>query len=141
VKSIVLLRIASVLAMIHCALHTIGGVFGTPKNGSEEVAVIETMKGHTFNVIGSMRTYWDFFFGYGLFVTVSLLFQGILFWILASFAKTNPALVRSIAGLFCLNYIFFSIIAFKYFFVGPGVAQLMIAGCLGAAYVTTSAKA
>jgi hypothetical protein len=59
------------------------------------VAVIETMKAHTFNVIGSMRTYWDFFFGYGLFVTVSLLFQGILFWILASFAKTNPALVRA----------------------------------------------
>jgi hypothetical protein len=36
---------------------------------------------------------------------------------------------------------FLSIIAFKYFFVGPGAAQLMIAACLGAAYVTTNAKA
>ena len=58
-KSALFLRIASVLTMIHCILHTIGGVLSSPKHGSEELAVVETMKAHTFNVMGSMRSYWN----------------------------------------------------------------------------------
>ena len=77
------LRIASVLSLIQCVLHTVGGVFGSPKHGAEEVAVIETMKSHRFDFMGSMRSYWDFVFGYGLFVTIDLIVQTILFWQLA----------------------------------------------------------
>jgi hypothetical protein len=130
------LRIASVLTLIHCALHTIGGVFGKPSHGAEQIAVIETMKGHSFNVMGWMRSYWDFFFGYGLFVTINLLIQGILFWQLGSFVKTSPALVRPIALLFIVNYAVMSAIAFKYFFIAPGIVEALIAVCLVAAYFT-----
>jgi hypothetical protein len=132
------LRIASVLTLIHCAGHTIGGVLGKPKHGAEEMAVIETMKSHTFNVMGSMRAYWDFFFGYGLSVTVSLLIQGILFWMLGSYVTTNPGAVRMVAALFFFNYAVMSVIAFRYFFAGPGVLELLIAACLGVAYFTTT---
>jgi len=132
------LRIASVLALIHCALHTIGGVFGKPRHGAEELAVIEMMKSHTFNMMGSMRSYWDFFFGYGLFGTVNLLIHGILFWVLGSYVKTNPALVRSVAALFFFNYVLTSVIAFKYFFIGPGITELLIAACLAVAYFTAA---
>ena len=55
-KPALFLRIASVLTMIHGILHTIGGVLSSPKHGSEELAVVETMKAHTFNVMGSMRS-------------------------------------------------------------------------------------
>ena len=94
------LRIASVLSLMNCMLHTVGGVFGSPQHGAEEIAVIETMKSHRFDVMGSMRSYWDFLFGYGLFGTIGLLVQAILFWQLASFAKTNPAWTRPIVALF-----------------------------------------
>jgi len=30
--------------------------------------------------MGSMRSYWDFFFGYGLFVTIFLLAVAVLLW-------------------------------------------------------------
>jgi hypothetical protein len=139
VNATLFLRIASVLTLIHCAGHTIGGVFGQPKHGTEEIAVIETMKSHTFNMMGSMRGYWDFFFGYGLSVTVSLLTQGILFWMLGSYVKSNPGAVRMVAGLFFFNYALMSVIAFRYFFAGPGVLELLMAACLGAAYFTTAA--
>lgn len=56
------LRIASILTVVHCVLHTFGGVLGSPKHGAEEIAVIETMKSHPFDVMGSVRSYWDFFF-------------------------------------------------------------------------------
>jgi hypothetical protein len=131
-------RIASVLTLIHCVLHTIGGVFGKPTHGTEQIAVIATMKGHSFDMMGSMRSYWDFFFGYGLFVTINLLIQGILFWQLGSFVKTSPALVRSIALLFVVNYAVMSAIAFRYFFIAPGIIEALIAVCLAAACFTVA---
>ena len=137
-SSTLFLRIASVLTLIHCAGHTIGGVFGKPQNGAEEIAVIETMKAHQFNVMGSMRAYWDFFFGYGLVLTVTLLIQGVLFWQLGSLIKTNPAAAKPVVALFCANFLLTSVIVFKYFFLGAGVLELLIAACLAAAFFTAA---
>jgi hypothetical protein len=138
VKSILFLRIASALTLLHGVAHTIGGVLSGPRNGAEELLVIETMKSHTFNVMGSMRTYWDFFFGYGLASSINMLIEGILFWMLASYAKTNPRAVRNVAALFCINFVGTSIVAFRYFFVAPGAMEALIAACLAAAYFTTT---
>jgi hypothetical protein len=137
-SSTLFLRVASVLTLIHCAGHTIGGVFGKPKNGAEEIAVIETMKAHQFNVMGSMRAYWDFFFGYGLVLTVTLLIQGVLFWQLGSLIKTNAAAANPVVALFCVNFLLMSVIVFKYFFLGAGVLELLIAACLAAAFFTAA---
>jgi len=138
VKPTLFLRVASVLTLIHCAGHTIGGVFGKPKHGAEEIAVIETMKAHRFDVMGSMHGYWDFFFGYGLGVTVTLLIQGILFWQLGSLIKASPAVLRPIVALFCVNFLLTSVIGFKYFFIGAGILELLIAASLALAFFTVA---
>jgi hypothetical protein len=134
VKATLFLRIASVLSFIHCVLHTVGGVFGSPQHGAEEIAVIESMKTHHFDLLGSMRSYWDFFFGYGLFVTIILFILGIVFWQLAGLATTNPYSVRPIVAAFCLNFLAMAVVAWKYFFIAPAVAELLIALCLAAAF-------
>jgi len=136
-RATLFLRVASVLSLINCAGHT-GGVFSPPKHGAEEIAVLETMKSHRFDVMGSLRSYWDFLFGYGLFGIIGLLVQAILFWQLASFAKTNPAWTRPIVALFFFNCVGVAIVSWKYFFIGPAVSQLLIAACLGAAFVTAA---
>ena len=97
------------------------------------------MKTLHFAVMGSMRSYWDFLFGYGLFATIALLVEAILFWRLAAFAKTNPAWTRSIVGLFCFNFVGVAIVSWKYFFIAPAVAELLIAACLAMAFVTAGA--
>jgi hypothetical protein len=130
------LRIASVLTIIHAILHTIGGVLSKPSNGAPEVAIIDAMKSRSFNVMGSMRTYWDFFYGYGWLLGLALLVQGILFWQLATIAKTNAAPIRPIIMLFCLNFIVTTVIAGKYFFIAPAVTEILIAAFLAAAYFT-----
>jgi len=137
-KPTLLLRIASVVTFIHCLLHTVAGVFGSPKHGAEEFAVIEAMQSHHFDVMGSMRSYWDFHFGYGLFVTIGLLTQAVLFWQLAAFAKTNSVWTKPIVALFFFSFIGMAIISWRYFFLGPAVTELLIAACLGAAFVTSS---
>ena len=140
-KPALFLRIASVLTMIHCILHTIGGVLSSPKHGSEELAVVETMKAHTFNVMGSMRSYWDFFFGYGLGVTITLLIQSLLFWQLATMRKTNAAWTRPIVLLFLFNFVAMSVVVWRYLFIAPAITELLIAACLAAAYFTAAATA
>jgi len=110
-------------------------MFSSPRHGAEEVAVIETMKAHHFDVMGSVRSYWDFLFGYGLSVSITLLVQAILFWQLAALAKSNPVWIRPIVALFLFNCIGIAIVSWKYFFIGPTVTQLLVAACLGVAFV------
>jgi hypothetical protein len=140
-KATLYLRIASVLAIIHAILHTIGGMLSKPNNGAPEIAIIEAMKSRSFNVMGSMRTYWDFFFGYGWLVAITLLVQGILFWQLGTMAKTNAALIRPIVLLFCLNFIATTVVAFRYFFIAPAITELLIATCLAGAYFAAGSVA
>jgi hypothetical protein len=100
------------------------------------MAVLETMKSHFFDVLGSTRSYWDFLFGYGLFLTIGLVTQAILFWQLGTMAKTRPAGTKRIVGLFFFSCVVMAIVSGRYFFVGPAVAQFLIAACLALAFAT-----
>jgi hypothetical protein len=131
------LRAASVLTMLHCIGHTVGGVFSVDAAPTpEEAAVITAMKSHRFEVMGSMRSFWDFFFGYGLFISINFLVQAVLFWQLASLAKRGLKEIRPIIACFFLAYIGFAILAWNYFFVLPAIEEVLIASCLGLAYIT-----
>jgi hypothetical protein len=135
------LRIASVLAIIHAILHTIGGMLSKPNNGAPEIAIIEAMKSRSFNVMGSMRSYWDFFYGYGWIVAITLLVQGILFWQLGTIAKANAPQTRPIVLLFCFNFLATTVVAWKYFFIAPAITELLIAAFLAGAYFAAGSAA
>jgi hypothetical protein len=133
-SSTLYLRIASVLTIIHAVLHTVGGVLSKPRNGAREVAIIDAMKSQSFDVMGSMRTYWDFFYAYGWLLGIALLVEGILFWQLAAIARTNAILLRPVLLLFILNFVVTAFIAWKYFFIAPAITEILIAAFLAAAY-------
>jgi hypothetical protein len=135
------LRIASVLAIIHAILHTIGGMLSKPNNGAPEIAIIEAMKSRSFNIMGSMRSYWDFFYGYGWIVAITLVVQGIFFWQLGAIAKTNASQIRPIVLLFCFNFLATTIVAWRYFFIAPAVTEFLIAGFLAGAYFAAGSAA
>ena len=63
-KPALYLRIASAAVMVQAALHTVGGVFGTPRPGAAAIAAA-AMKTNHFPVTGLDRTYWDFYIGFG----------------------------------------------------------------------------
>jgi len=138
-KPVIFLRIASVLTLIHCVAHTIRGVLSGPNRGTEEIAVIEFMKSHSFNFGGVPRNYWDFHLGYGWFLTVILLVHGILFWYLTRLLKANSLAIRPVLALFCFNFLFMAIAAWKFFSLRPLIIELLIAACLAAAFATAAA--
>ena len=98
-KPHVLLRMASALTLAHALLNSFAGLLsGTSKN-QEEVSLLNAMKALHFDAMGSLRTYWDFYFGFGLFLTVNLLLLSALLWHLASLVKVEPAIARPFVGL------------------------------------------
>jgi len=131
-RTVLFLRIAAVLTFIHAVLHTIGGVFGSVDPGPASIAVA-AMKTNQFLLMGHMRSFWDFYHGLGIGVTISLTAEAILFWQLGSLAKTDGRRLRPILITFMVAYAVLAVNSNVYFFFGPVVAEILIAACLGVA--------
>ncbi|WP_348261803.1 hypothetical protein P8935_18610 [Telmatobacter sp. DSM 110680] len=133
-KSVLYLRIASILTLIHSILHTIGGVFGKPPSG--QAAMIAASMRYRFEVFGVMRSYSDFYRGMGLGITVALTMDAAILWLLASLAKSDSACLRPIMAVFLMGYLALALNSYTFFFSGPVIAELLIVFCLGAAILT-----
>jgi hypothetical protein len=134
------LRIASGLTLLHAVMHTIGGVFGKPAPGIA-AATDALMRANHFHVLGVTRSYWEFYRGMGLGITISLTTESILFWLLASLAKKHAVELRPILWLFALAYLVFAVNSYTYFFSGPVIGEILIAASLLAAIATAKPAA
>lgn len=138
-KPAIFLRIASVLTIVHAVLHTIGGVYSSPDPGPQTIAVT-AMKANQFLLMGHTRSYFDFYRGMGLAVTILLVTEGIVFWLLGSLAKSDPMRLRPMLAMFALAYLAMSVNSNAYFFWGPVVTEILIAAFLLGAMVTAKAS-
>ncbi len=134
-KPVVFLRIASVLGLIHAVLHTVGGVFGKADPGPQQVAVDAMMSNH-FQLMGNMRSYWEFYRGMGLAVSIFLTIEAVVFWQLGSLARTDARRLRPVLVTFVVAYLAMAVNSYLYFFIAPVITETLIAACLMGAIVT-----
>jgi hypothetical protein len=139
-RTVLFLRIASVLTFIHAALHTIGGVFGGAAPGAQQAAVT-AMQINQFQVMGVTRTFWDFYMGLGLAGSVSMTVEAVVFWQLGSLAKTDALRLRPILATFLIGFLGVAVVSYRYFFVAPVITEILIALCLGLAIVAAKQRA
>ena len=136
-KPHILLRTASALTLIHALLNSFAGLLSGTSSNPKEVAILDAMKALRFDAMGSMRTYWDFYFGFGLFLTVSLLGLSVQMWLLATLVKTHPAMARPFIGWLCLGFLVFAVLSSLYFFIAPIIIEVTIALLLALTYVSS----
>ena len=86
--------------------------------------------------MGHVRSYWAFYRGLGLGLTIFLTAESIVFWQLSSLAKAEGGRVRPILITFAVAYSVFAVNSYTYFFVWPVIVEILIAACLGVAIVT-----
>jgi len=86
--------------------------------------------------MGSTRTYWDFYFGFGVIISLLMLLLGVVLWQLGSWAKTDALRVRGIVASFFVAFVVNTVLTWKYFFVLPVVMSAAITVCLALAFVT-----
>jgi hypothetical protein len=130
-KASILYRIASVLLLLFAAGHTVGFLQIDPKWGVD--SMIMAMRSIHFDVQGSNRTYWDFYVGFGLFVSVFLVFSAVLAWQLGGLPAGTMALMRGTAWALVICFGAVAILSWKYFFIIPIVFSIAILLCLTAA--------
>jgi len=140
-KTVILLRIAAVVALVQFCAHTTLFMTYVPRHGPDEVSVVQAMQSHYFSFSGSLRSYWDMYFGYGLFSAFNCLLEAVLLWQLAGIAKNFPHLIRPVAALFVAANIGYAILVWKYFFPLPSYFDIAIAILLGLAIATASGSA
>lgn len=139
-KPVIFLRIAAVLTLTHAVLHTIGGVFGSTPPGPATVAV-EAMKTNLFLFLGQVRSFWQFYRGFGLAISLSLTVESVVFWLLSNLAKTDARRLKPILIAYSAAYVVMAMNSYKYFFFAPVVVEIIIAGCLALAIATAGSQA
>ena len=130
----ILLRIAAALTLLYCVGHTMGAPW-TPVIGAREAAVIDAMKSVRFDVMGSSRTYWDFYVGFGAAISGYLAVQAVVLWQLGTLARTDAAHTRPIIAAFFVAFVGNAILVWAFFFAVPLILAIAIAACLGLAFV------
>src|SRR5229473_1580793 len=122
-----LYRIASVLLVLFAAGHTLGFRRVDPRWGLD--TTIGALKATQFQVQGFTRSYWGFYTGFGLFVTV-LVFAGILAWQLGALPKDTLRSLRVVTWALALSLVAVTFLSWRYFFIAPVVFSGVIAACL-----------
>jgi hypothetical protein len=84
------------------------------------------------------RTYWDFYFGFGVIISAFLLVQAVVLWQVGSLAKTDTLRVRPIVASFLVAFLVNAALAWRYFFAVPAAMAAVIALCLAIALVLAS---
>lgn len=127
-KASLMFRVAAVLIALFAAGHTIGFRQIDPQWGVG--SMIGQMKSIKFHTQGMERAYWDFYVGFGLFVSVFLLFAAAVAWLLGSLHGPAFAQVRGLAWLLTLTFAAVLVLSWRYFFLAPMVFSAVILVCL-----------
>lgn len=130
-KASVLYRIASILLLLFAVGHTLGFRKIDPNWGVD--SLVASMHSIHFDAQGFNRSYWDFYTGFGLFVTVFLLFAAVLAWQMGGLPAQSLAAMRGIAWALALCFIAVTVLSWKYFFIAPVVFSAVVTICLIAA--------
>src|ERR1700719_2830920 len=122
-------RVAAVLLVLFDVGHTSGFPWSDPKWGVD----LGSMQSTHFHIMGFNRTYWDFYVGFGLFVSVFFLLAVVLAWQLGGLPPESVARMRGTAWTFALCFAAITVLAWKYFFIIPIVFSIAVTFCLTAA--------
>lgn len=135
------LRVASVVSMLYAAGHGSGFPWMAP-DSVENAALVDHLKGYRFDMMGVSRTVWDFHIGFGLIISLDLVVQAVLLWLLADLAKgigpTGAARLRRLITTLAVAFVGNAILVGRYFFFVPLLMAVIIVVCIGWALLAAS---
>jgi hypothetical protein len=124
------LRIAAVVQALGTVGHNLATLSTKATHGPQEQAVFDAMRGFRFNIMGSMRSTWDFYRGYQFLMTVTFVLLVAILWLASDMCRTAVRETRLLVLALLVAQLFTVIIAAEFFFAGPAVVGSLIALCL-----------
>lgn len=114
-------RLATYLLLLFAFGHTAGGMLAQKSLGPASDTVFIAMKKVHFDFNGADSTWYRFWFGFGLTVTVFLLFSAFVAWQLDKVGPASWPAVSGIAWALVVSQLCNAVLSWTYFFAGPGV--------------------
>ncbi len=135
----ILYRAAAVLLVLFALGHQVG--FRRVDPAWHADAVVHAMQSAHFTVEGFDRTYWQFFSGFGFFVTVLLLFSAVFAWQVGSTSSATRRALLPALWAFAVAYVALVPLTLANFFAVPDMFTVIIALVLIAATLSGHADA
>jgi hypothetical protein len=130
-KASVIYRVASILLLLFAVGHTIGFRKTMPEWGVD--SLLASMRAFHFDAQGFDRTYYDFYVGFGLFVSIFLLFTALLAWQLGGMSEQTRAQISGVTWALAICFFVVTLLSCRYFFVVPIVFSGLITLCFALA--------
>jgi len=125
-------RIAAVLLLLFAAGHTVGFLRFVPPT-AEGQAVRSAMHNVHFALGRGTYSYAGFYDGFGLTVSVYLVFSAFLAWHLGALARRRPEAIGALAWAFFATQAAQLVLSLVYFFTAPAIFSGVVVACLGIA--------
>ena len=133
-------RALAVILALFTLGHTVGTIHAVT-TAPEEAAVIAAMQGYQVPVMGFLRTYWEFYRGFSLSITVLLAALAVIAWQLATLSRRNQREALPLGVTVLLACVGQAILSFLYFFTAPIVMSLAAVVCAGMAFALVAREA
>lgn len=114
-------KLAGGVLLLFCAAHTLGGMLGRQSLGAEADQVFAAMQAVRFDFQGAESTWYGFWFGFGLMLSVFLAFSALAAGCLDAVRPEHWPSVSALAWLLCASHVGIAALTWAYFFPLAGV--------------------
>ena len=118
-------RVSAVVLLLFAAGHQFGFRRVDPEWHADIAAA--AMRDVRFPVQGFQRSYWEFFSGFGFFVTVLLLFSAYFAWYVGGLSPDGRKMLAPVVWAFAIAYVLIAALTWRYFFMAPGIFATFVA--------------
>jgi hypothetical protein len=130
-KAAVWLRVLAVVLGLFALGHTVGTAAPKVTRGMREAVVFQAMQGYRFPVMGFDRTYWDFYRGFALTISVLMFALAALAWQLAAVSRRAPSEALPMAVTLLVGCVGVLVLSLEFFFAPPIVFSVAAVGVAG----------
>lgn len=121
--------LTSVLLVLFAAGHSYGFLAVKPTS-AEGLAVLSSMHSVTFTIGHGVHSYWDFYLGFGLFISVYLLLAAVLAWELPRVREASYETYVVLAYALLAAQAIETLLCWLYFRGPPMVLSTVVMACL-----------
>jgi hypothetical protein len=121
------------VTLLLAAGHTLGMPW-TLDRADRGAALVAALRAHTLEVMGSTRTYWDFYEGFGVTISAMLLALAVLLWQVAGVARHDARAARPLVATVLVTFLAFAVLDGVYFFAAPLALTLLAAALVAVAW-------
>jgi len=130
-KSSTWLRVLAVVLGLFALGHTVGTAAPKVTRGVRERIVFSAMQGYQFPVMGFDRSYWDFYRGFALTISVLMVVMAVVAWQLAEVSRRNPRAALPMAVTLLVGSVGLLVLGLEFFFAAPILFSGVAVGVAG----------